>query len=413
MVKSYRHQWRVLFILFITWGFTGLARNSIAFLFPYFSLEFNLGAEHNGYLAATVAFFWALAIIFLGDLAGRIGQPKVMVPGMCVGAAALVLFGLSHHVVLLYLLAAVFGFGCGSMCSPSISMIAEQSNPKNRGMFLGIMESGFSLIGSALGAIVITRIGAGLGWRGCYILIAILVALTALSVFVGLWRVPRQVEMREKTAEQDQKHSFKELAAYRNIVITTILTCIAMMWYFTVAAFAIIYLMDGKGFSTIAAGAIFSGYGLGGFCGEVVIPTLSDRLGRKGTVLLCTIIGMVSFAAFLLLDLPALALTVCLFLASLFFSGLVPLLNSVIPSEAVPQELVPTAISFTPAVGELFGGVLSPALAGVLAGLMGITNVMYVLLFVPIILLAGGLLLEETAPLVLAKRGQSAAAKTG
>ena len=404
MAKSYRHQWRVLIILFMTWGFTGLARNSIAFLFPYFSLEFGLGAEHNGYLAATVAFFWAMAIIFLGDLAGRIGEPKVMVPGMCVGAIALVLFGLTHQVVLLYLFAAVFGFGCGSMCSPSISMIAEQSNPKNRGMFLGIMESGFSLIGSALGAIVITRIGADLGWRGCYILIAVLVFLTAMTVFGGLWRIPRQVEVSPQKTEKAEKHSFKELAAYRNIVITTILTCIAMMWYFTVAAFAIIYLMEGKGFSTIAAGAIFSGYGLGGFCGEVVIPTLSDRLGRKRTVLLCTVIGTVSFAAFLLLDLPALALTVCLFLASLFFSGLVPLLNSVIPSEAVPQELVPTAISFTPAVGELFGGVLSPALAGVLAGSLGITNVMYVLLVMPIILLVGGFLLTETAPAVLAKR---------
>ena len=404
MAKSYRHQWRVLIILFMTWGFTGLARNSIAFLFPYFSLEFGLGAEHNGYLAATVAFFWAMAIIFLGDLAGRIGQPKVMVPGMCVGAIALVLFGLTHQVVLLYLFAAVFGFGCGSMCSPSISMIAEQSNPKNRGMFLGIMESGFSLIGSALGAIVITRIGADLGWRGCYILIAVLVFLTAMTVFGGLWRIPRQVEVSPQKTEKAEKHSFKELAAYRNIVITTILTCIAMMWYFTVAAFAIIYLMEGKGFSTIAAGAIFSGYGLGGFCGEVVIPTLSDRLGRKRTVLLCTVIGTVSFAAFLLLDLPALALTVCLFLASLFFSGLVPLPNSVIPSEAVPQELVPTAISFTPAVGELFGGVLSPALAGVLAGSLGITNVMYVLLVMPIILLVGGFLLTETAPAVLAKR---------
>ena len=402
MAKSYRHQWRVLIILFMTWGFTGLARNSIAFLFPYFSLEFGLGAEHNGYLAATVAFFWAMAIIFLGDLAGRIGQPKVMVPGMCVGAIALVLFGLTHQVV--YLFAAVFGFGCGSMCSPSISMIAEQSNPKNRGMFLGIMESGFSLIGSALGAIVITRIGADLGWRGCYILIAVLVFLTAMTVFCGLWRIPRQVEVSPQKTEKAEKHSFKELAAYRNIVITTILTCIAMMWYFTVAAFAIIYLMEGNGFSTIAAGAIFSGYGLGGFCGEVVIPTLSDRLGRKRTVLLCTVIGTVSFAAFLLLDLPALALTVCLFLASLFFSGLVPLLNSVIPSEAVPQELVPTAISFTPAVGELFGGVLSPALAGVLAGSLGITNVMYVLLVMPIILLVGGFLLTETAPAVLAKR---------
>ena len=210
MAKSYRHQWRVLIILFMTWGFTGLARNSIAFLFPYFSLEFGLGAEHNGYLAATVAFFWAMAIIFLGDLAGRIGQPKVMVPGMCVGAIALVLFGLTHQVVLLYLFAAVFGFGCGSMCSPSISMIAEQSNPKNRGMFLGIMESGFSLIGSALGAIVITRIGADLGWRGCYILIAVLVFLTAMTVFCGLWRIPRQVEVSPQKTEKAEKHSFKE-----------------------------------------------------------------------------------------------------------------------------------------------------------------------------------------------------------
>lgn len=403
MAKSYRHQWRVLIILFMTWGFTGLARNSIAFLFPYFSLEFNLGAEHNGYLAATVAFFWAMAIIFLGDLAGRIGQPKVMVPGMAVGAVALAIFGFSHHVALLYLLAAVFGFGCGSMCSPSISMIAEQSNPKNRGMFLGIMMSGFSLIGSALGAIVITRIGAGLGWRGCYILIAILVALMSVAVFVGLWRIPRQVETNVE-AEAAEKHSFKELLAYRNIVITTILTCISMMWYFTVAAFAIIYLMEGKGFGTIAAGAIFSGYGLGGFAGEVLVPAASDQIGRKKTVMLCTILGTASFAAFLLVDMPALALTACLFAASLFFSGMMPVLNSVIPSEAVPQELVPTATAFTPAAGELVGGVLSPALAGALSGFIGITNVMYVLLFMPIIVLVGGLFLTETAPVALAKQ---------
>ena len=117
-----------------------------------------------------------------------------------------------------------------------------------------------------------------------------------MTVFFGLWRIPRQIDPVSQASEQAAKHSFKELAAYRNIVITTILTCIAMMWYFTVAAFAIIYLMEGKGFSTIAAGAIFSGYGLGGFCGEVVIPTLSDQLGRKKTVLLCTVIGTASFA---------------------------------------------------------------------------------------------------------------------
>lgn len=406
MAKTYRHQWRVLIILFLTWGFTGLARNSIAFLFPYFSLEFGLSAAHNGYLAATVAFFWAMAIIGLGDLAGRVGQPRVMVPGMLVGAGALFLFGLSHHVALLYALAAVFGFGCGAMCSPSISMIAEQSNPKNRGMFLGIMMSGFSLIGSAAGAIVITRIGAGLGWRGCYWLIAILVALMALAIFAGLWRIPRQAEV---AADADEKHSFRELLAYRNLIITTVLTCVSMMWYFTVAAYAIIYLMEGKGFSAIAAGAIFSGYGLGGFCGEVLVPTVSDRLGRKKTVLLCTILGTASFGVFLLVDLPALALTLCLFLASLFFSGMMPVLNSVIPSEAVPVELVPTATAFAPAAGELVGGVLSPALAGVFAGLVGITTIMHVLLVMPVIVIIGAFMLTETAPAVLAKSRTQAA----
>lgn len=415
MENSYRHQWSVLIILFFTWGFCGLARNSIAFLFPYFSEEFGLTDAHNGYLAATIAFFWAISIITLGEPAGRIGQPKVMVPGMLVGAVALVLFGMSPSILALYALAALIGLGCGSMCAPSLSMIAEQSNPKSRGLFIGVMQSGFTLIGSALGAIVITRLGSHLGWRTCYTIIGILVVLTAGMVFLGLWRLPRKkdpLQPAEKAvteASVEQKHSIKKILCYHNIPVTTVLTCLSMMWYFTVAAFAILYLMQSRGMDAIVAGAVFAGYGIGGFFGEAVIPGLSDILGRKRTVMICTIAGTLCFAAFVLVDLPKGLLMVSLFFSSMFYSGMMPVLNSVIPSEAVPRALVPTATSFTPAAGELFGGVLSPAIAGFLSGLLGIQMVMNILLVLPIAILGGAFLLEETAPraLIKAKKKQA------
>ena len=80
------------------------------------------------------------------------------------------------------------------------------------------------------------------------------------------------------------------------------------------------------------------------------------------------------------------------------------ILNSVVPSESVPSYLVATATAFTPAAGELMGGVAAPVVAGTLSGILGTAQGMVLLIGLPVLVFIGVLFLEETAPAVLARK---------
>lgn len=404
-MKRYPYQWRALVLMVLAWGFAGLVHNCVSFLFPYFSESFQLGTAHNGYLTGTLAFFWTLSILYCGQLADRYGQVRVMVPGLILGGVALVALAASGSLILLYVFTAIAGFGCGSIVSSSFSFLAEQSDPKNRGLFFGAAQSSFTLIGSAIGSVVFTRLGAtSVGWRGCYLVMAALVLMAAVLIFFGGRHIPRA----RAHAQEEASHSFRALFAYKNVVLSAALASLTMMWYFTVAAFTILYLMEAKTLTAVAAGAIFAGFGSGGFIGEFCAPFISDRLGRKITAMAAVVIGGSCFAAFVLLPLPAAGMTVALAGASCFMSGAMAILNSVVPSESVPAELVATATAFTPACGELMGGVVAPVIAGVLSGALGTVQVMLLLALLPVIVLIGLFFLKETAPAVLARRASHA-----
>lgn len=279
--------------MMLAWSVIGLVHNGISFLFPHFSETFALSTAHNGYLTGTLAFFWTLSILVNGPLADRIGQVRLMVPGLVLGAVAFGLSAAVGSVALLYVLTALAGFGCGAIVPASLSFLAEQSAPEKRGLFYGAAQSSYTLIGSAIGAVVFTRLAAtAVGWRGSYLVIAGLLALGALLLFVCGRGIPRSSE----TTSGD-KQSFRALLRHRNVVLSTVLACLAMMWYFTVAAYTILYLMEARALSAVAAGAIFAGFGGGGFIGEFGAPFVSDRLGRKTTVVLAAVLGGVCAAA--------------------------------------------------------------------------------------------------------------------
>lgn len=399
-MKQFPYQWHALLLMMLGWGFAGLVHNCVAFLFPYFSKDFQLGAAHNGYLAGTLAFFWTLSIFFCGPLAERVGQVKVIASGFTLGAVALALMAVSHSVVFLYVLMALTGLGCGTIVSASFSFLIEQSDPRNRGLFFGTAQSTFTLIGSAIGAVVFTRLGdSAIGWRGSYLLMAALVFGSAVTIFLAGRGIPHHHRNNESA-----NGCFRDLLAYKNVVLSTILACLMMMWYLTVAAYTILFLMEARDMSAVAAGAIFAGFGSGGFIGEFLAPMVSDRLGRKLTSLVAIGLGGLCFAAFVFLPLSSVGMTLALAGAACFMSGDVAILISVVPSESVPPHLVATATSFTPAAGECMGGVIAPVIAGMMAGTLGTAQVMNLLAALPLLVLIGVCFLKETAPLVLARR---------
>lgn len=402
-MSKYQSQWAVLGLLFLAWGMIGLARNAINYLFPYIQVEFALGSGHMGFLSATLAICWALGIVFSGKYYNQLGAVKIMVPGLILAALATAGLGLSAQVVLLYLFVGLIGLGAGVICTPSFSLLATYSDPRKRGMFMGIMQSAFQLIGVAGGSILLSYLGQVSGWRGSYFVLSGVFVAFAMFLFYSLQKlnpntppvVATQVKQREEKSS---------LFRSRNMKIASVATCFCTIWSFTVTAYTIIYLIEGRGFSAVTAGIIFSGFGLGGFLGNILGATISDFLGRKPSIMFCCLCNVGFFMTFLTIDAGPMVLAGLLFASSFFYSGMSPIVITIIPSEAVATDLIAKATALTPSIGEVFGGVLAPVLAGICLSYLPIGAIMQVLSFAPLLVLGLSFFLEETAPRVLARK---------
>jgi ACS family hexuronate transporter-like MFS transporter len=128
-----------------------------------------------------------------------------------------------------------------------------------------------------------------------------------------------------------------------------------------------------------------------------LVPGISDRIGRKPVMISTSFLGVI-------LPLGALYYSGSAWiLAALFFfgwalTGIFPLFMGTVPSETVSPRHMTTAIALVMGSGEVFGGVLSPALAGRAADAAGLAAPLWIMMGLCV---AAGLLalgLHETAP---------------
>jgi sugar phosphate permease len=132
-----------------------------------------------------------------------------------------------------------------------------------------------------------------------------------------------------------------------------------------------------------------SAIGLGATPGTLLLPWLSDRLGRKRVMTLSSLGALASLILLMNTGAVVGALFGFLFLVHFFNNALITLTVGPLCSEAVPARLMATASGLVIAVGELFGGGLAPVIVGRAAQRFGIDQV----LWLPIVMVGMGFLL--------------------
>lgn len=145
-------------------------------------------------------------------------------------------------------------------------------------------------------------------------------------------------------------------------------------------------------------GLVLSAIGIGASLGRVIMPSLSDRGGRK-PVMLISVLGAIFFLTMLSnTGAEPGKLFFYLFGTHFFNFALITLTVSPLSAEAVPAKLMATATGLMIGVGEIFGGGVAPIIAGFVAEHYGIQYI----LDLAIGGLAAGLFvalaLRETAP---------------
>lgn len=353
----------IVLIMALTFGCLFFDRLALNFLMPYVSKDLNLSNTQIGLLAGALSLAWAFSSFFSTAWAEAKNKKKsVFVIAVFVFSVCSFGSGLATSFITLLLARLVMGFAEGPVIPLAQNFVEKESSPHRLGMNAGILQGvGSALFGSILAPVLLVQIAENMGWRNAFFVAG------APGLLLGLlaWKFVKKSTTESVKDKEKSAINFSELLQYNNVKWGIPAACCIFGWWFAMLPFISNYFVNTQGMTNEAMGKTMGLLGVSGLVSSIVVPTLSDKFGRKKILIIFSIVGVaypfaVHYLADSALHLPAMFLTY-------FTMGLIPLVAAVVPSEAVPIHLKAKAIGLITAVAEIVGGVIVPAIAGILS----------------------------------------------
>ena len=286
------YRWVVVASLFII-GFVAFGvRFSFGVFFKSLQKDFLLGRATTSSIFSVYLALSALFSILGGWALDRFGARKVFaVTGFF---TSLSLF-LTSMVTALWQLFLTYSFllalGTGPIYVISMSTVSRLF-AKNRGLALGIVSSG-----SSIGMISVSLISAFLlthyGWQNSYLILS----LVAFFIMIPCGLVLKKPSAMSKVLQNTgYKHNEKshELSAINVTTLSDFWLLISVLFLLSFCSYAVLthivpHAID-LGVSPIEAASMLSFIGIGSFLGRLVMGRVSDIIGSKQGMLICSIL---------------------------------------------------------------------------------------------------------------------------
>jgi MFS family permease len=392
------YEWRTVALLGIGFGLVGLDRWIIASLFPAMAMDLGLPEGEIGRLAGILGILWGVFAIFSGRLSDAIGHRKVLIPAIVLFSLMSGFSGLVQGLVTLVWIRAIMGAMEGTYCPTSFTAVAAASKPERRGFNQGLQQSGFALMGFALGPIIATQLlNVVPSWRWVFWICALPGFIVGVMLYFHL-REPKDTQAGALIGATQASGSWLDVLKTPNIVVCMVALLCAMACVFVLGAMVPVYLTNALQLAPTDVGLVASALGFGGFFGQFGWPGLSDRFGRKPLAILGFIGATLSVWWFASTGAAVLPLFVALFVCSFFCLGNVALITGPIATESAPRGLISAAIGVVVGAGEIFGGGIAPIIAGNVTDRYGLPSSLNVALIGVALGIVVCLFLRETAP---------------
>jgi len=299
----------------------------------------------------------SVVAIGIGPIADRFGYRRVMLAGLgmlslgMLAAAALPLYGV--------FLAALVLAGLGkSAFDPAIqAYVSERISFERRGLAIGIIETawaGSTLVGIPLIAVLIDR----MGWRAPFLALGVLGVVGAAAIW---WLIPPD-SRPERSPSSTRDNVFRSLAvlskdrAARGVLAYALLVSLGNDSLFVVYG---TWLEDAFAVNVLVLGAITGGIGLAELGGEVLVATLSDRVGLKRSVIVGVVLCSLAYVALPIIGMTFSAAVAGLLVIFLVFEFMV--VSAISLSTELLQALRATMIAAlfaTAGVGRIIGALI-------------------------------------------------------
>ncbi|MBW5288049.1 MFS transporter [Burkholderia gladioli] len=392
------YEWKAVALLTLGFGLVGIDRFMIMPLFPVMMKDLHLDYQDLGHITGALSVAWGVSAMFMGNLSDRIGHRKVIIPAMIAFSLLAGLSGLAGGVGSLLVIRALMGFSEGAYTPASIVATLDASKPTRHGLNIGIQQTAMPLLGLGIAPIVVTQLLKFVPWHWIFAMVSIPGLVVAFIAFKVL-RNPNAAESASHTATHDaSEHKWHDVFKYRNIPLNIVgmlcwLTCVIVL-----SALFPNYLVDYLHLNLEQMGVVLSAIGVGGAAGTLVMPALSDRVGRKPIVLISVVGAFVGLWLLSQTGPNPTVLFVFLTTTLFFVFSLITLTVGPVSAESVPAKLMSTASGLVVGIGEVFGGGIAPAVAGYVAKHFGIQYIMHLGLGALVFGFIVALMLKETVP---------------
>lgn len=214
----------------------------------------------------------------------RIPPVTMVRAGLCLSTAGLLLASRADTAAVLGVAVVMMGLGGAAIWIPSPRLAAAVLPPHRRGLAAGLVGVGIGVgivFAGRLADVLRDRSGDG-SWHDVYAIEAV-IGVVVLAATIALLR-----DDDPRRGTTGPAGGFGGFAALRRIdgwlQLALAYASFGFM-YLLVFAFLVARLEDDSGFSAARASAMFSVVGLAAVAGGLVLGPLSDRFGRRATLI--------------------------------------------------------------------------------------------------------------------------------
>jgi SHS family lactate transporter-like MFS transporter len=291
MFKSLTRDQRNTFIAcFLGWALDALDFFLLTFVLLPVGREFGRTVPQVAFAITITLMMRPVGAFLFGMLGDRFGRRLPLMADIIFYSVIELLSAFAPNFTIFLILRALFGIGMGGEWGLGASLAMESLPTAARGLFSGILQQGYAF-GYLLAALVYWLVFPVFGWRGLFVA----GALPAFLVLFVRTRVPES-PVWERQRHEKKAHPFRAGNFIRKHGLLfgyafLLMTAFNYMSHGTQDLYPT-FLERQRGFAVGGTAAITIVYSLGAICGGTVIGFLSQRLGRRRSIISCAIGGL-------------------------------------------------------------------------------------------------------------------------
>jgi SHS family lactate transporter-like MFS transporter len=258
--------------------------------------DFDVSLTKMAFVTTVTLLMRPVGAFLFGVWADRIGRRTPLIADVCFYSLVGFACAFAPNYTVLLVLRLLYGIGMGGEWGLGAALAMEKIPAERRGFFSGVLQQGYSMgyLLAAVAFLVVRQIDIGIpSWRLLFAL-SLLPALISLYVRqrVGESQAWERTQERIRATQVKARTVFAQPAILRRFgYLILLMTAFNWMSHGTQDVYPV-FLKEGLGFSGNAALGIAVVYNVGAILGGTVMGGVSQRLGRRRTIVLCALLGL-------------------------------------------------------------------------------------------------------------------------